>query len=54
MQGRYLIAAAALLIGSALVIFGLELSGWWMILGLWLACVPVLLALVYNDRAPER
>jgi hypothetical protein len=54
MRGRYLIAAAVLLIGFAVVVRGLELSGWWMILGLWIACVPVLLGLLVQDQASDR
>jgi hypothetical protein len=54
MQGRYLLLAAAILIASALVIWHFSLSGWWMILGLWIACIPALLGLVAADGSSDR
>jgi hypothetical protein len=49
MHGRYLIFAAIILIGGALAIIQLDLSGWWLLLALWIACVPILLELVNSE-----
>jgi hypothetical protein len=51
MQGRYLIFAATILFGGALTIFQLDLSGWWMMLVLWIACVPILLEVVNSEAS---
>ncbi len=49
MQGRFLLTAAVLISLSAMAIWLLDLSGWWLLAGLWIACVPVLMGLVSSD-----
>jgi hypothetical protein len=52
MQGRYLVAAVVPIACAAWAIWTLDLSAWWMMLGIWIACVPILMGLV-REEAPD-
>jgi hypothetical protein len=52
MQGRYLIAAVLPIACAASAIWTLDLSGWWVMLGLWLACIPLFMGLV-SEQDPD-
>lgn len=54
MQKRFLFLASVLAIGPAAAIVYLDLPRWWILLGLWLACAPILLGLVRSGHQSER
>jgi hypothetical protein len=52
MQGRYLLAAVVPIACAGSAIWTLDLSAWWMMLGLWLACIPLFIGLV-SEKGPD-
>ncbi len=54
MQKRFLFSALVLVLGSVAAVVYLDLPRWWIVLGIWFACVPVLLGLVRSGHQSER
>ena len=54
MKFFWIVVAAALVGGTAVAVGLYDWSAWWLVAGIWLACVPAWLAIASDGKSPPQ